>query len=127
MRAEQRVQDLAMALLLRRSLSDRAKRSMPKREPWLLKMARIATSSIHHCGNQMPRRMRQSGSALRKAIRLVAAEGVWSGEAKGERLRRRTTEPIAGDGEGHWGTLLIDPARALGPRWRLAGLLPHGS
>jgi hypothetical protein len=53
--------------------------------------------------------MRQSGSDLRKAIRFVAAEGVWSGEAKGERLRQRTTAPIAGDGEGYWDTLLIGP------------------
>ena len=27
-----------------------AKRSMPMSEPWLLRMDRIATSSIHHCG-----------------------------------------------------------------------------
>jgi hypothetical protein len=74
-RAETVVQHLAMALLLRRSLAARANLSMPISEPWLLRMARIATRSIHHWGKRMPRRMRQSGRALRKLIRSVAAAG----------------------------------------------------
>lgn len=60
---------------LRACLCSFAKRSIPTREPWPLRIARIATSSIHHWGNRMPRRMRQSGKALRKLIRSVAAAG----------------------------------------------------
>ncbi len=44
----------------------------------------MATTSIHHCGKQIPRPMRQSGSALRKLFRSVAAAGFWCGEANGE-------------------------------------------
>jgi hypothetical protein len=52
-----------------------AKRSMPISDPWPLRMARMATRSIHHCGKRIPRRIRQSGKALRKLIRSVEAEG----------------------------------------------------
>jgi hypothetical protein len=48
-------------------------------------MERIATNSIYHWGKRMPRRIRQSGSALRKLIRSPAAAGVMAGsEAKGQ-------------------------------------------
>lgn len=60
-------------------------RSIPTSEPWPLRIDRIAMSSIHHCGNRMPRRIRQSGSALRKLIRSLASAGVIAGsEAKGQ-------------------------------------------
>ena len=74
--------------------------SMPTREPWPLRMARIATSSIHHWGNRMPRRMRQSGRALWKLIRSVAAAGSAGAEDNGvaqfprsSPSLRRTDEP----------------------------------
>ena len=75
LRAQQLVQRLAVAF---------GKSSMPSSEPWPLRIERIATSSIHHCGKRMPRRMRQSGSVLRKLIRSVAAAWFWSGEANGK-------------------------------------------
>ncbi len=56
-------------------------------------MARIATSSIHHCGKRTPRRMRQSGRALRKLIRSAAAAGFWSGAAKDEK-HDLTSKPL---------------------------------
>ena len=59
---------------------------MPTSEPSLLRMAKMATISIHHCGNRMPRRMRQSGRALRKLIRSVVAAG--SGGADDNGLTR---------------------------------------
>jgi len=64
-----------------------AKRSMPSSEPWPLRIARIATRSIHHCGIHTPRRMRQSGSALRKLIRSVAAAGLWTDGAGKDQVR----------------------------------------
>ena len=61
------------------------KRSIPTKEPWPLRIERMATSSIYHWGKRMPRRIRQSGSALRKLIRSLAAAGVVVGwEAKGQ-------------------------------------------
>jgi hypothetical protein len=69
-----------------------ANRSIPTREPWPLRIAKIATSSIHHWGKRIPRRIRQSGSALRKLIRSLAAAGVVAGwEAKGQVRFPRTT------------------------------------
>ena len=63
------------------------KRSMPTSEPWPLRIERMATSSIHHWGKRIPRRIRQSGSALRKLIRSLATTSVVAGwEAKGEEL-----------------------------------------
>jgi hypothetical protein len=44
-----------------------------------LRIARITISSIHHWGKRMPRRIRQSGSALRKLIRSLAAAGLVEG------------------------------------------------
>lgn len=67
-----------------------AKRSIPTREPWPLRMARIATSSIHHWENRMPRRMRQSGKALRKQIRSLAAAGSAGREDNGAEQFPRT-------------------------------------
>ena len=64
---------------------------MPISEPWPLRMARIATSSIHHCGKRTPRRMRQSGNALRKLIRSSAAAGSAGSDGKGAVRLPRTT------------------------------------
>jgi len=105
-----------------------AKRSIPTSEPWPLMIERIATSSIHHCGKRTPRRMRQSGSALRKLIRSLVAPGVVAGcetEEEGQCPRRSTQ--ARPQGELYWGRLRIGPgggaagtARALA-----AGGPPH--
>ena len=68
---------------------------MPISEPWPLRMARIATSSIHHCGKRIPRCIRQSGNALRKLIRSLAAAGFWSGEDNGQERVLRTKPELA--------------------------------
>ena len=60
-------------------------RSRPRLRSRLLRIVRIATSRIHHCGKRTTRRMRQSGSALRKLIRSVAEAWFWSGVANGHR------------------------------------------
>jgi hypothetical protein len=39
----------------------------------------MATSSIHHWVKRIPRRMRQSGSALRKLIKSLAETGEVAG------------------------------------------------
>jgi hypothetical protein len=44
-------------------------------ETWFLRIARIATRSIHHWGKRMPRRMGDSGRSFRKLIRSFAAGG----------------------------------------------------
>jgi hypothetical protein len=68
-----------------------ANRSIPTSEPWPLRIDRIAMSSIHHCGNRMRRRIRQSGSALRKLIRSLTSVGVIAGsEATGQSWFPRT-------------------------------------
>ncbi len=69
-------------------------------------MARMATSSIHHCGKRTPRRMRQSGRALRKLIRSVAAVGVSSEAAKVVELVVPTKAKLAGAGQRYWDRLL---------------------
>ena len=109
MGAQQLVERLPVTLLLRRSLTASAKRSMPRSEPWPLRIARIATSSIHHWGKRIPRRMRQSGSALRKLIRSDAAAGVSVVDAMREERFHRTTALISGRVEGYWDRLLMDP------------------
>jgi hypothetical protein len=43
--------------------------------------------------------MRQSGSALRKLIRSVAADGIWSGEANGQERVLRTKPKLAAAGQ----------------------------
>ncbi len=63
-----------------------AKRSIPNSDPWLLRIQRIATSRIYHLGKRIPRRLQHYGSALRKLIRSLAAAGVSSGDANGEKL-----------------------------------------
>ena len=65
-----------------------AKRSIPTSEPWpLVGMERMANSSIHHWGKRIPRRIRQSGSALRKLIRSLAETGEVAGsEANGQQF-----------------------------------------
>jgi len=69
-----------------------AKLSIPTSEPWPLRIEKMATNSIHHWGRRMPRRIRQSGSALRKLIRSLAAAGVAAGwVAKGQVRFPRTT------------------------------------
>lgn len=90
-----------------------ANRSIPTSEPWLLRIARIATSSIHHCGKRIPRRFRPSGNALRKLIRSAAVNAVssWDPKAK-EQFPGRTTQRN-GAGQVNWDTLLIGPA--VGP------------
>ena len=45
-----------------------AKRSIPTTKPWPLRIERMATSSNHHWGKRIRRRIRQSGNALRKLI-----------------------------------------------------------
>jgi hypothetical protein len=72
-------------------------------------MARIATSSIHHCGKRTPRRIRQSGSALRKLIRSAAAAGLSSEEAKVDELVAPTKPQLAGTSQRYWDRLLMGP------------------
>ncbi len=68
-----------------------------------------STSSIHHCGKRTPRRMRQTGSALRKPIRSFAAEGFWSGVTNGER-QDPTSKPLQQrTRQGYWDRLLMSP------------------
>ncbi len=45
-------------------------RGLPQR------IERMATKSIHYWGKRVPRRIRQSGSALRKLIRSLAVAGL---------------------------------------------------
>jgi hypothetical protein len=53
--------------------------------PRLSSLIALPTSSIRHRGKRMPRRIRQSGSTLRKLIRSLAAAGVAAGwQAKGQ-------------------------------------------
>ena len=84
-----------------------AKRSMPISEPWLLRMARIATNSIHHCGNRLPHRIRQSMSSWRKLIRSLATEGIVNGEANAEEHAVHTTAQMAWSSQGYWDRLLM--------------------
>jgi len=70
-----------------------AKRSIPINEPWPLRIERIATNSIHHWGKRMPLRMRQSGSALWKMIRSLAAAVVAAGWKAKNRVRFPRTAP----------------------------------
>ena len=73
------------ALILMQSAHQPDCRRIHTSEPCPLRIERLATSSIHHSGKRMPRRIRQSGNALRKLIRSLAAPGVVSGwEAKGQ-------------------------------------------
>jgi hypothetical protein len=81
------------------------KRFIPSSEPWLLSMARIANSSIHHCGWRIPRRRRQSGSALRKLIGSVAAAGFSSGDAKRCGRDLRTKPKLNSVRQAYWDTL----------------------
>jgi hypothetical protein len=60
--------------------------------------------------------MRQSGSALRKLIRSVAAAGFWSGEANGEERFLGTKPELAAPRHRYWDTLLMGPAAAMGER-----------
>ena len=53
--------------------------------------------------------MRQSGRALRKLIRSVAAAGVSGGVAKREERFQHTSALIPGAVEGYWDRLLMDP------------------
>ena len=85
MSTEQLIQRLAVAL---------DKSSIPISEPWLLRMARIATN-IHHCGKRMPRRIRHSDNALREPIRSVAAAGFGNGQANGKERVLRTKPVLA--------------------------------
>jgi len=75
-------------------------------------MERIATSSIHDCEKRMPRRIRQSGNALRKLIRSTASAGVSSGEANGEVLLPRTNPQLAAASQCYQDRLLMVPAPA---------------
>jgi hypothetical protein len=82
---------------------------MPISEPWPLRMARIATSSIHHCGKRTLRRILQSGSALRKPIGSVAAAGFWNGVAKDEK-HGLTSKPLREAArQSYWDRLLMGP------------------
>jgi hypothetical protein len=59
----------------------------------------------------MPRRIRQSGTALRKLIRSLAATGVVAGsEAKDQVRLTRTTPQERRHGQTDWDRLLIGPA-----------------
>jgi len=80
-------------------------------------MARIATSSIHDCGQRIPRRRRQSGSALRKLIKSVAAAGLSSGETK--RLGRvlNINPELNAAFQGYWNTLQIGPGNRPAKDW----------
>ncbi len=78
-------------------------------EPWPLRMARIATNSIHHCGNRTPRRLRQSDSALRKRIRSVAAEAFSRGVAKDEKHDLACKLMPQTARQGYWDRLLMGP------------------
>ena len=94
-------------------------------------MARIATSSVHHCGNRIQRRKRQSGIVLRKLIRSVEAAGFWSGEVnavkggyRAEHRRYRRPPRVTGKtSNGPWGICqkrfgVYKKARRVNPtRW----------
>ena len=87
---------------------------MPINEPWPLRIERIATtSSIHHCGKRIPRRIRQSGNALRKLIRSLAAAGLWSGEANGQERVLRTKPELAAPRQRYPDRLLMGPDHEL--------------
>ena len=60
----------------------------------------------YECGKRTPRRMRQSGSALRKLIRSVAAAGLWRGDVgkDQERYASRKTQSGTG-GKAAWDDL----------------------
>ena len=70
-----------------------AKRSIPTSEPWPLRIERMATSSIHHWGKRIPRRIRQSGNALRKLIKSLAAAGELAGSKANGQVRFPHTAP----------------------------------
>jgi hypothetical protein len=53
--------------------------------------------------------MRQSGSALRKLIRAVAAAGFWSGEANGEKQDVPRKSELRAAAQRYWDTLFIRP------------------
>jgi len=57
----------------------------------------------------MPQRMRQSGSALRKLIRSVAVDGIWSGEANGQERVLCTKPKLAAAGQRSWNRLPMGP------------------
>jgi hypothetical protein len=86
-----------------------AKRSMPRSKPWPLRMARIATNSIHHCGNRTPRRLRQSGNALRKGIRSVAGEAFSRGVARDEKHDLACKLMTQTAHQDYWDKLLMGP------------------
>ena len=56
-----------------------------------------------------PRRRRQSGSALRKLIRSVAAAGFSSGEVKRYGRDLRTKPELSDARQGYWDRLLMGP------------------
>lgn len=58
----------------------------------------------------MPRRMRQSVSALRKLIRSIATADIAGWEANSKERFPLTTTPAVGGGQGYWDTLPIGPA-----------------
>ena len=95
-----------------------AKRTIPSSEPWLLSMARIANSSIHHCGRRIPRLTQQSGNALRKLIGSVAAAGFPSGDAKRFGRDLRIKPELNSVRQAYWDTLQIGlgrgPATSMG-------------
>jgi hypothetical protein len=57
--------------------------------------------------------MRQSGNALRKLIRSVAAAGFWSGGVNGERQDLTSKPLLPRARQGYWDRLLIDPGWAM--------------
>ena len=108
-RVRWRLAEFCAQQLIQRCRWRLANRSIPTSEPWPLRIERIATSSIHHWGKRMPRRMRQSGSALRKLIRSVAAAKFSSGEAKRFGRGLRTKPELTAARQSYWDRLLIGP------------------
>ena len=78
------------------------------------KITRVATSSsIVHGGKRIPGRMHQSGSALSKLVRTLAAEEFWRGEDNGYERLLGTKLELAVACQRTWVTLLIGPEPRL--------------
>jgi len=56
-------------------------------------LLKSVSSSIYQCGKRMPRRIRQSGSALRNLIRSPAAAGLVAGSEANAQVRFPRTRP----------------------------------
>ena len=69
--------------------------------------------------------MRQSGSALRKLIRSVAAKGFWSRAAKDEKRDPVSKPLLQAARQGYWDKLLMGPGFRVAMRPGKRRILPH--